>query len=60
MNSSGEAPSPSFPKNLVEISSTQKWRWEEYIKEHGFSSESIPLENGALLYFRAILQIITF
>ncbi len=25
-------------------------------KEHGFSYESIPFENGALLYFRAIVQ----
>jgi SAM-dependent methyltransferase len=25
-------------------------------KEHGFRFESIPFENGALLYFRAILQ----
>jgi ubiquinone/menaquinone biosynthesis C-methylase UbiE len=29
---------------------------EKICKEHGFSYESIPFENGALLYFRAILQ----
>jgi len=28
----------------------------EICKEHGFRFESIPVENGALLYFRAILQ----
>ena len=29
---------------------------EEICQESGFSFESIPFENGALLYFRAILQ----
>ena len=29
---------------------------EEICRENGFSFESIPIENGALLYFRAVLQ----
>lgn len=29
---------------------------ERICKEHGLSYETIPFENGALLYFRAIIQ----
>jgi ubiquinone/menaquinone biosynthesis C-methylase UbiE len=28
----------------------------EICKEHGFELDSIPLENGALLYFKALLK----
>lgn len=30
--------------------------YETMCREHGFKFESIPCENGALLYFRAVKQ----
>jgi ubiquinone/menaquinone biosynthesis C-methylase UbiE len=30
--------------------------WAEICKKHGYTFESIPFENGALLYFKAIIQ----